>query len=205
MRYFNLLLLALVLLFASCKGNDPTPPYVYEANPHYSFGYQEFFGPYYADYGNTNNVISLSLFSDSLKITTDGNLVGYGQYLFLEDIFTSPSDTLLKLGTYTINDSGLPFTVSPGKNDSVDNIVYTIGSTISYFEENQSKSTLKLITGGTFRVINRSGSIYNIVCNFKTNDNLNLGGSFSATLPYFNEAINSTTLNRHSRLIFTGR
>lgn len=200
MKYLNLFILLIAFFVVSCKGTDPTPPYVYEANPHYSFGYAQFFGEYYNDFGNTNNVISLSLFSDSLKINEQGSLEGTGQYLFLEDVFIASTDIFLPNGTYTISDSGLPFTISPGKNDSVDNNVYTIGSTISYYEPNMNNSKLKLITSGTL-TITRPDSIYTIVCNFKTNDKKDLTGSFSATLPYFNEALTTAIVRKKLRYI----
>jgi hypothetical protein len=174
------------------------PPYAYETNPHYSFGYAEFFGPYYTPYGNNNNVISLSLFSDSLKINNIGSLEGFGQYLFLEDIFLNPTDTLLQTGTYTISDTGLPFTVAPGKNDTVDNNVFTIGATISYYEQNAAKSTLKLIKSGTF-TLSVNYPNYIISCNFKTDDKKNLQGRFSAQLPYVDESINMTISNGSRR------
>ena len=198
MKLFNLLLFVLVLLFVSCKTNDPVPPYAYETNPHYSFGYAEFFGPYYTAYGNKNNVISLSLFSDSLKINSIGSLEGFGQYLFLEDIFINPTDTLLPAGTYTISDSGLPFTVAPGKNDTVDNNVFTIGATISYYEQNAAKSMLKLIKSGNFTLAFNYPN-FKVDCNFKTNDNKVLKGSFSAQLPYVDESINMTISNVSGR------
>ncbi len=195
MKYLYLFIVSISFLFVSCKGNNPTPPYVYESYPHYSFGYQEFYGPYYSEYGNLNNVISLSLFSDSLKITEAGNLAGFGQYLFLEDMFISTSDTLLRSGTYTISDSGLPFTVAPGKKDTVDGNVYTIGSTISYYEPNMNNSTQKLITSGTL-TITKPDSIYTIACNFKTNDKKDLTGSFSAVLGYSNEALTKAFIRK---------
>jgi len=188
MKNHNLSIILLAGLLASCVGVQPNPPYVYNTNPTYSWGYAEFYGAYYANYGNNDNVISLSLFSDSLKINDIGSLVGIGQYLFLEDVFIAPTDTLLPNGTYTISDSGLPFTVSPGKNDTVDNEVYPIGAFISYYEVNSARSTLKLITGGTLTAI-RFGNTYSIACDFKTDDKLELKGNFSANLPHIDQSL----------------
>jgi len=204
MKNIFLYILAIVCLLSSCKGSDPVPPYVYEANPHYSFGYAEFFGAYYAAYGNKNNVISLSLFSDSLSINNLGNLVGFGQYLFLEDVFVDTTDTILPQTTYTIDDSGLPNTVAPGKNDTIDDQIYTLGATISYYEQNAAKSTVKRITSGTF-TLSKVGSNYNIVCNFKTADKKDLKGSFSARLPYFDESLTNPGLAPRKRLIYLPR
>lgn len=204
MKNIFLFVVAIGCLLSSCKGTDPVPPYVYEANPHYNFGYAEFFGAYYATYKNPNNVITLSLFSDSLKINNLGNLVGFGQYLFLEDVFVAPTDTLLPLTTYTIDDSGLPNTVAPGKNDTIDNQIYTLGATISYYEQNATKSTQKRITSGTF-TLSQVDSNYKIVFNLKTSDKKDLKGSFTAKLPYFDESLTNPSLSPRKRLIYLSR
>ncbi len=192
MKNFTLLILIFVGLLISCNGGQPNQAYVYEKNPQYTWGYAEFYGAYYANYGNKNNVLTISLFTDSLKINNSGTLTGLGQYLLLEDVFVSPIDTILPAGNYTVNNSGLPFTVAPGKNDTVDNDVYTIGATISYYEENTSKSTLKLISSGSFTVSLLNDNLYTISCNFKTSDSLELKGSFTGTLPHYDQSIHTT-------------
>ena len=188
MKKLNLLLFLFAAFLASCGGGQLNSPLVYEKNPQYTWGYAEFFGDYYTAYGNKNNVLSISLFTDSLKITQLGSLTGLGQYLFLEDVFQAPTDTILQEGTYHISDSGLPFTVAPGKNDTVDNEVYPIGATISYYEYNAANSTLKIISIGSFTV-SRTGSIYTIACNFKTSDSLDLKGSFTGVLPHIDQSL----------------
>ncbi len=75
-------ILFFICLLISCSGGQLNAPYVYNSDPNYSWGYTEFFGNYYSGYGNKNNVISLSLFSDSLNINNIGNVTGTGQYLF---------------------------------------------------------------------------------------------------------------------------
>ena len=188
MKKLTPLLFVFVALLTSCGGSPLNSSLVYETNPQYTWGYAEFFGDYYGGYKNENNVLSISLFTDSLKINDLGNLTGLGQYLFLEDVFQAPTDTLLREGTYQVNDSGLPFTIAPGKNDTVDNAVFPIGAYISYYEYNAANSTLKLITSGTFTV-NRNGNTYNIVCNLKTSDNLELKGKFTANLPHIDQSL----------------
>jgi hypothetical protein len=189
MRIFNLLIVAIITFFTSCVGGQLNQQLVYEKNPQYTWGYAEFFGDYYyPENGNKNNVLSVSLFTDSMKINEVGNLTGLGQYLFLEDVFQAPTDTLLQPGTYTVNDSGLPFTVAPGKNDTVDNAVYPLGAYISYYEFNAANSTLKIITGGTC-IVSISGNRYNINCNFKTSDGMDLKGNFNAVLPHIDQSL----------------
>jgi hypothetical protein len=188
MKKHSWLLVVLIGLLTSCGGGQLYQQYVYNASPTYTWGYAEFYGAYYANYSNQNNVISLSLFSDSLKINSIGNLVGTGQYLFLEDVFIDKTDTLLPAGTYTVNNSGLPFTVAPGKNDTIDSEVYPIGATISYYEDNSANSKLKLVTEGSFTV-SIIGNKYTINCNLKTDDKNTLKGNFSAQLPHIDQSL----------------
>lgn len=190
MKYLNLLILFFAIILTSCNGGEPPLPYTYNANPRYTWGYAEYFGKEYATYGINNNIFSLSLFSDSLSIDSTGSLIGTGQYLFLEDIYVAPTQTTLPAGTYTINSTGLPNTVSPGKNDTVDAEIFPIGATISYYEENTSKSKLKFITEGTFTLTkSKLNSIYTIVCNFKTDDKKELKGTFTGELKYSDESL----------------
>ena len=203
MKNFNLLILLFTFLLASCKGGEPITPYTYESNPHYAWGYAEFYGAYYSEYGIKNNTLSLSLFSDSLKLTNNNELVGYGQYLFLEDIFIAPTDTLIRLGTYriSISEKGDPFTFYAGKKDTIDSEVYTTGAYITYYEQNSDKSTIKLITGGSFTV-----SLYDnkprIICNFTTDDKLLLKGSFTGELPHFDQSLTPKKIATRNRFWF---
>ena len=204
MKKHNWLLVILVGLLTSCGGGQLYQQYVYNVSPTYTWGYAEFFGAYYANYNNQNNVISLSLFSDSLKINDIGNLVGTGQYLFLEDVFISKTDTLLPTGTYTVNNSGLPFTVAPGLNDTIDKLVYPIGANISYYEGNSAMSTQKLISSGTFTISN-IGNKYTVNFNLVTDDKKTLKGSFSAVLPYIDQSIATPKSGSRKRLVYAGK
>ncbi len=177
-----------ILTFISCKDNTPNQPYQYELNPAYTWGYVVFYGDYYADYLNKNNVLTVNLFTDSLKINNQNELLGYGQYLFLEDVFVAPSDTLLPEGIYRVDNSGEPFTIAPGINDTIDNQVYTLGAVINYYEPNPLKSTQKLIVGGKMTV-SRQGENYSLNCDFVLQDSLKLKGIFSGTLPHFDESL----------------
>lgn len=191
MKNFNLLILFFACLLASCNGYEPIKPYIYETNPSYTKGYAEFYGNYYyTQNGNINNTLSLSLFTDSLRINDKYELEdGFGQYLFIEDIFVSPTDSLLPVGTYTLNETGDPFTVFPGRKDTIDSKIYTLGTCIDYYEKKTSKSTSKLITSGSFTVSISEDTVYTIVCNFKTADNIQLKGSFTGKLPSFDRSL----------------
>ncbi len=186
MKNINLLFIFFSIVLVACNGNDPSQPYAYETNPYYSYGFAEFYGSYYKDLGIDNNVISLSLYSDTLKRTDEGDW--YGQYLSLEEIFVAPNDTLLPLGTYTISDSNEPFTIPPGVLDTIDNDVYTLGAAISYYERNSSKSVMKLITEGTITVT-KVGFKYHISCDLKTKDKMELKGTFLNELLQTDESL----------------
>ncbi len=190
MKHSKILILLMISFLLSCKGGDPIPPYVYNANPHYAWGYAEFYGAYYADNGIKNNTLTVSLFSDSLTLTDNGELVGYGQFLFLEDVFVVPSAISLTDGKYTINETGEPFTAFAGVNKTIDDEVYTLGSYITYYEENATKSKIKLISKGSFDVKMINDTVCSIVCDFKTSDSLQLKGSFEAVLPHFDQSLN---------------
>jgi hypothetical protein len=204
MKKHSWLLVVLIGLLTSCGGGQLYQQYVYNTNPTYTWGYAEFYGAYYANYKNTNNVISLSLFSDSLKINDIGNLTGTGQYLFLEDVFIAKTDTLLPMGTYTVNNSGLPFTVAPGLNDTIDKVVYPIGANISYYEGNPNMSKQKLISSGTFTV-SLSGNKYTVIFNLVTDDKKTLKGSFSAVLPYIDQSLVTPKSGSRKKLVYTGK
>ena len=193
MKKIILLVSFFAFLLSSCK-YEPVVQYAYNVNPKYSWGYVEFFGKEYADYGITNNLLSVSLFSDSLSIDSVGSLQGLGQFLFLEDMYVAPTDTLLPVATYTISNSHEAYTVSPGKNDTVGTEVFPIGAYISYYEANASKSTLKFITEGTFTV-SRLGINYTIVCNLKTDDKKALKGAFYGKLPHIDESLIQPSLH----------
>jgi len=201
MKRLTPLLFVFAALLTSCGGSQLSSPLLYETNPQYTWGYAEFFGEYYGGYGNKNNVLSISLFSESLKLNDLGNLTGLGQFLFLEDVFQAPTDTLLQEGTYQVNDSGLPFTVAPGKNDTVDNAVYPIGAYISYYESNAANSTLKIITSGSFTV-SYAQNTYSIACNFKTSDNVDLKGTFTAALPHIDQSLATTKAGIRKKLLY---
>lgn len=201
-NHLSLILLSVILL-ASCKSYEPNAPYVYETNPHYYLGYEEFYGAYYSNYGIKNNTFSLSLFSDSLKFDDKGQLTGFGQYLYLEDVFMAPTDTLLPLGTYRVNTTGNVFSFYAGRNDTIDAEVYTKGAYIYYIEQNSAKSTLKLITDGYFTV-SVSNEKYKIVCNFKTEDKTELKGTFNADLGFSDQSIPSNMNIPRTKLRLNG-
>lgn len=189
---FKILLVFVFVSFASCRTYEPTIVYKYNTDPKYSWGYAEFYGTYYSENQNNNNVISLSLFSDSLYINKNGNLAGNGQYLFLEDIFVSPTDTILPNGVYKVSKEQTPFTVYPGEEFKVDDAKYVIGSYIYFIEKNSNYTVQKLISRGSFSITNLSDTrILNF--NFTLSDSTTLKGSYTAPLNHYDQS-----LSKHS-------
>lgn len=182
MKVHFLMVMLTLLSLASCEKPE-VPEYEYESNPQYTWGYAEFWGPYYAQYFNNNNLLSISLFTDSLDITAENTLAGFGQYLYLEDVFINANDTILPEGEYLVNDSGDPFTIAPGEQLEFDGQKFDVGAMIFYLEKNSALSTLKYITGGKMTVFHIGDKIL-IVCAFTLKDGKELRGRFERPLPH---------------------
>jgi len=185
-KILNLLFL---ILLVSCKTDTPDPIYKYNSSPNYTWGYAEFFGAFYKDYKIDNNVVTLNLFSDSLYINENGNLAGIGQYLFIEDIFILPADTILPEGQYLVSDKALPLTFYKGEKLEIDDNKFTVGAYVYFIEKNKLYSTLKFITSGTFLVTNQDDNSQKITCNFLLSDSTVLKGQFKAMLPHFDNSL----------------
>lgn len=182
-----------VLFLFGCFNNEPLYQHKYNTDPTYTWGYAQFYGAYYADYGNENNVVSLSLFSDSLNVDSDGDLGGTGQYLYLEDIFLNPTDTVLASGTYVFSNSGEPYTITPGSISTIDGNQYQIGSYIYYIESNSDFTAKKLISRGSITFGENQ-----IQCDLVLADSTNIKGHFSGSLPYI---IYKTGVAKNTKLL----
>ncbi len=197
MKHFLLVTIAISLTLIACEKPE-VKEYEYEKNPQYSWGYAEFWGAYYAEYSNNNHVLSLSLFTDSLEINQESKLTGFGQYLYLEDIFIAPSDTLLPAGVYVVNDSGNPFTIAAGEEIEYDGDKYNVGAMINYVEKNSTNDIRKFITGGKMTVY-QIGEKTLIICDFKLADGTELKGRYEALLPYFDQSEESAGARQKTR------
>lgn len=189
-------ILSLIVFLSSCNGNTPNPPYVYQTNPTFTWGFADFYSSYYSNYNIQNNVLTINLLSEGLGVDNQQNLLGTGQYLILEDVFVNATDTLLPAGTYTAVDSIIdvkPFTFLIGKEykekPSSDGI--PSGAYIYYFENDASKNTIKYIVSGTFTVsYNSQNTKYTISCDFDTKDKKEINGTFTGELPHFDRSVN---------------
>lgn len=197
MKHLSIAILGLLVLTA-CSTNEPKATYKYELSPSFGFGYAEYFGAWNADYNNPNNVLALSLFTDSLKITTAGELEGLGQYLFIENIFVPNTAKYLTDGTYTASESEAPFTFLPGKKFDVDGFLIDTGAFMLYLEKNNNYTTQKFISRGTFTV-KITEVLHKIDFDLVLSDSSKVKGSFNDTLPHINSSI-PTLLTAPKRL-----
>lgn len=187
-----------LLVLTACGTDEPKATYKYELNPKYGYGYAEFFGAWNADYNNPNNVIAISLFTDSLSITDEGDLAGLGQFLFIENIFVPNTYNYLVDGTYTASESEAPFTFLPGKKFDVDGFLIDTGAFMLYLEKNNNFSTQKFISRGTFTVA-ITDVMHKIDFDLVLSDSSKVKGSFNDTLPHINSSI-SRALNVPKKL-----
>lgn len=196
MKIKNLILFVVLMwLMNSCTTDSPGSPYVYQSNPQYTWGYAQFYGTYYSNYQIENNVLSVSLFSKELSVDKNGALIGYGQYLILEDVFLAPTDTLLHAGTYKVSATHEPFTFFDGRKIKQGKIEIPTGAYINYIEADPTKNKVKLIIGGSFTVSIENDTVYSISCDFTTDDNRSLKGNFKGVLPHFDESAKTPVTN----------
>ena len=194
MKRFLLLIPAIIFFFSSCE-EKVVFVYPYNYNPVFTWVYAEYFGKYYENRQNPNQVISLNLFSDSLEIDSTRSLVGTGQYLYFEDIFMTPGDTLLPAGNYAISNTGNAFTIYPGKQIEENGTKYDVGAYIYFIEKNNAYSVRKFITGGNMQVsyadnktiINFNFQLIDSVKqrNIYVKDTFEIKGKFEEQIPYF--------------------
>ena len=164
------------LLFQACERREIIE-YEYEKNPQFSWGYAEFWGAHFAHYGLDNHVLSLHAFTDSLTLTKNCNLTGFGQYLVLNEIFISPSDTIFPEGVYEVTDTAAVFTITPGELYNEDGVKYDLGAYIYYYEKNNFYTTRKFIVGGSMK-LSFINNIPRFDCNFTLEDESELKGRF---------------------------
>jgi hypothetical protein len=183
-------LLLLFLALTSCKRNDKDVEYKYATAGEFTWGYAQFYGKYYADYGIENNVVSLSVFTDSLFVNNKEQLAGFGQYIILEDIFSAPTDTLLQEGTYKISDKREPMNATKGEVLEIDGLKYNTGAYIYFIEKNALFSKSEQIIDGKFS-LNYSESKYYLLFDFLLSDSSTFKGRVNfKSLPFIDESVN---------------
>jgi len=200
MNRFLIYTLAVLLVLSSCEKKEPSV-FVYETEPVYTRGYADFWGNYYGEYGINENVLSLSLLTKELSVDSTSNLVGIGQYLYLEDIFVAASDTLLPEGIYTVSKNSAPFNITPGEILEIDGQKLEVGAFVYFLEKNPMFTTMKYIQEGTMKVA-YSGDNTRLDFDFILDDKTTIKGRFEGQLPYFdsryNDAGDALAISRHS-------
>ena len=176
MKNLFLPLILVFFLLTSCEKKEVFI-YEYEKNPQYTWGFARFWGAYYADYEIENNILSLSAFTNSLSLNDDDVLIGTGVYLYMEDIFVAPSDTLFPNGIYQISDSVDVFSIARGEEYTEDNVKYDVGARVYFIEENENYSIRKFIDKGSMTVT-QSGDVTRFDFNFILNDSTELKGYY---------------------------
>lgn len=180
----------LACFIISCTTYEPKAHYSYNNHPTFTWGQVEFYGNYYGKYNNPNNVMSLYLFSDSLKLNDVGSVIGIGQELILEDILIAPTDTILPIRSYSMDTTKTAYTFAPGRNVYVNNENIILGARILFMEKEIKKTVTKLIIDGSFSIISSQDSTMNLVCDLTTEDKIKIKGSFKGK-PKFHD--NSTS------------
>jgi hypothetical protein len=190
MKNLKTILLFIIPIIA-CSCNNSPAPYLYETNPHYTWGQAIFYGADYADYGYCENILSLSLFTEQLDTINNGTqLAGIGQYLYIDEIFLEPADSLMPEGIYTISSEIGKKAITPGGIFEVDGTKYSIGARIYYLEPNEDKNIILYITEGTMAVTKNKNSAYNITFDFRTKDGKALNGfAENIELPHYDDSV----------------
>ncbi|MCK9507970.1 MAG: hypothetical protein M0Q54_05990 [Pigmentiphaga sp.] len=178
MKYlFPLYLLMSLLILQSCERKIRTE-YEYETNPVFTWGEAYFWGDCYANYNIENHVLSLYAFTDSLQLNNKGQLTGFGQYLYLDDIFVSPADTLFPEGIYTVSASREVLTIEPGSLFKEDRIEMDQGACVYFIEKVDQLTTRKFIVEGSMTVSYTEHETIHFEFDFTLDDNTVLHGHF---------------------------
>ncbi len=199
-QQISVFLLVFATLLVSCKPDAPTPPYKYESNPQFTWGFADFYGDYYSNYEIPNNVVTLNLFSEKLFVNENNQLDGTGQYLIIEDIFSAPNDTLLPAGNYKVAETGEPFTFFSGEKFEDNRDVIPSGAYVYYIESDPTKSKTAYIKDGTININIENDTIYTIQCDFVLDDKTELKGTYKNVLLHFDRTATTPSASPRSRV-----
>jgi len=114
----NHLIIALVACLFCIAACRPTPGHTPTASSQYDSvmvtAVEEMHGAYYQSGGLEQNVVSLDLYSDGIKLNKKGYMTGTGTNLYFSDIFLGQPDSILIAGEYTSDTTGVANTFLPG-------------------------------------------------------------------------------------------
>lgn len=201
-RQISVFLLVFATLLVSCKPDAPAPPYKYESNPQFTWGFAEFYGDYY-NHGNhpiKNNVVTLNLFTEKLFPNAQNQLDGVGQYLIIEDIFSAPTDTLLPNGNYNVAETADPFTFFGGKKFEDNRETIPSGAYIYYIESDPTKSKIAYITDGEMTINAINDTTYSVSCNFMLDEKTELKGTFNGVFYHIDRTATTPVASLRKRM-----
>ncbi len=200
--YFSLLMSLLVL--QSCEKPIRTE-YKYETNPVFTWGEAYFWGDCYANYNIENHVLSLYAFTDSLQLNKQEKLTGFGQYLYLDDIFVSPADTLFPERIYTVSASREAMTIEPGSLFKEDRIEMDRGACIYFFEKVDQLTTRKFIVEGTMTVSYKENESILFEFDFILDDDTKLQGSFETESVIYDVSVSKKSVSTQKMNLYYKR
>lgn len=91
------------VFFYSCNNGINEPTNNVTLRQPFTNGYSVYYGTYYDYLGIDAHVFELDLYTEGLGLDSTGQYVGTGQNLYMTDIFSIGSDSLLAEGNYTID------------------------------------------------------------------------------------------------------
>lgn len=91
------------VFFYSCNNGINEPTSNVTLRQPFTNGYSVYYGTYYDYLGIDAHVFELDLYTEGLELDSTGQYVGTGQNLYMTDIFSIGSDSLLAEGNYTID------------------------------------------------------------------------------------------------------
>jgi len=158
--------LVAIVLSACDSGNAPQPVSKVVADSILTQGEITCHGQYYTNVDRS--VFSMDLYSDGISFSEEGYILGTGTNLYLSDIFLPAGDTVLSMGTYTLDTTAMAYTALPGMNyDGAVSGAYLL------LIQDAAVSRIYLIREGRFVVSSDS-----IIFDLTTTDNLHYTGYY---------------------------
>ncbi|HQB28372.1 MAG TPA: hypothetical protein PLO29_05430 [Paludibacter sp.] len=194
-----------LLIMQSCERKIRTE-YEYETNPVFTWGQAYFWGDCYANYNIENHVLSLYAFTDSLQLNDKGQLTGFGQYLYLDDIFVSPADTIFPEGTYTVSASREVMTIEPGSLFKEDRVEMDRGACIYFIEKVEQLTIRKFIKEGSMTVSYTDRETIHFKFDFILDDDTELNGYFETEkLIIYDDSVSKESVSSQKMNLFYKR
>ena len=169
------------VFFYSCNNGINEPTNNVTLRQPFTTGYAVYYGTYYDYLGIDTHVFELDLYTEGLGLDSTGQYVGTGQNLYMTDIFSLGSDSLLTEGIYNV-DTLYQYTAgsilggeSYGGIPSGALLINVSSTGISY----------DYIKSGTMEVKYRNDSVL-IAFKLQTQQGTQIENQYNSKLPQFN-------------------